>query len=151
MDIFFRPYDKRVFYQLPIVPESVPEISMSAKNEEFEGVNGNYNMLGNAGLQTFGIDCWLPEYPNKYTQPWCKVQINPYLIINLWAQAMSTKKPLKCIIVRGANKNNISPILLDWWISVESLTHSVMQNLDISYKVSFKRYELIGNETNLLQ
>lgn len=97
-------------------------------------------MLGNVSLVPFSMDCWLPEYPGKYSQPWCKSQVNPYLIINLWNQAMITKTPIRCIMTRGQNKNNISDVILNWQVSVESLNWNPRQNKDIVYKAGFKEY-----------
>lgn len=140
MDIYFSDLDRKNVYRLPIIPDSMPELSKSAKNEEFEGDTQTYNILGNVELITFSIDSWLPEYPNKYNASWCKSQINPYLIINLWSLAMNNRTPIRCVMTRGQNKNNISDVILNWQVSVESLNWNPRQNKDIVYKADFKEY-----------
>jgi hypothetical protein len=140
MDIYFSGLDRKNIYRLPIIPADMPELAKSAKNEEFEGNTQTYNILGNVGLVTFSLDCWMPEYAGKYTQSWCKSQINPYLIINLWSDAMVNKVPIRCVMTRGQNKNNISDVILNWQVSVESLHWNPRQNKDIVYKADFKEY-----------
>lgn len=139
MDIWFSDLDRKEIYQLPIIPADMPELVKTAKNTEFETFkDGFVNSLGNVSLPTFTIDCFLPEYPNKYD--YAKSQINPYLLLNLWSNAMETKTPLRCIMVRGENKNGISPIILNWMVSVESLSWNPMQGQDMKYKADFKEY-----------
>lgn len=139
MDIYFSDLNRFEVYQLPCLPFEMPELSKSSKNEEFETYNeGVYNIIGNKGLTTFSIDCWLPEYPGKYK--WAKSQINPYLLINLWENAMTNKRPLRCIMVRGENKNNISPIILNWMVTVENYSQKIDEFKDIHYKIDLKEY-----------
>jgi len=139
MEIYFSDLARDEVYQLPCLPPKMPELNKSAKNEEFETYSdGVYNIIGNKGLTTFSIDCWLPEYPHKYK--WVKSQINPYSLINLWENAMSKKLPLRCVIVRGNNKNNISPIVLDWMVTVENYSQEIDEFKDIHYKIDLKEY-----------
>ena len=135
MDIFFSSLDRSQVYKLPIIPENMPELSKSAKNEEFEGDGQTYNILGNVGLVTFTIDSWMPEYAGKCTQSYCKSQINPYLIINLWSQAMIDKKPIRCVQTRNDGSE-----ILNWLVSVENMSRYPRQNEDIKYKIEFKEY-----------
>ncbi|MEY8001619.1 hypothetical protein AB8U03_15725 [Clostridium sp. Mt-5] len=139
MDIYFSDLDRTQVYQLPILPTDMPELSKSTKNEEFESYqDGVYNVIGNVELTTFPIDCWLPEYAGKYN--WAKSQINPYLLINLWNNAMITKKPLKCVMSRGQNKNNISSEILNWSVTIEDMNWYPEKNGDIKYKIDCKEY-----------
>lgn len=139
MDIYFGTADGSETYQVPIPPTDMPELSKSSKNEEFESYqDGNYSIIGNVSLTTFTIDSWLPEYPNKYS--YARSQINPYLLINMWSNAMDKKIPLNCIMLRGKNVNNISPEILNWFITVESMSWYPDKTKDIKYKVSFKEY-----------
>jgi hypothetical protein len=149
VDIYFSNLNRTEIYKLPCLPEAMPELSKSSKNEEFETYNeGVYNIIGNKGLTSFTIDCWLPEYPNKYK--WAKSQINPYLLINMWEAAMTTKKPLRCIMVRGENKNNISPIILNWMVTVENYTQQIDGFNDIKYKLDLKEYRSLNLEKDTI-
>ncbi|WP_333860804.1 hypothetical protein [Clostridium sp.] len=140
MDIYFSDLAREEIYQLSCLPSTMPELSKSAKNEEFETYSdGIYNIIGNKGLTTFSIDCWLPEYPKKYN--WAKSQLNPYKIINLWENAMTKKVPLRCVLIRGDNGNNISPIILDWAVSVENYSQIPNDEFgDLKYKIELKEY-----------
>lgn len=135
MDIYFSTLDRTELYQLPVIPAEMPELSKNAKNEEFEGLTQTYNILGNVGLVTFSLDCFLPAYAGKYTHKWCKSQINPYLIINLWSNAMINKTPIKCIMLRDDGSE-----ILNWQVSVENMQWHPDQTGDIKYKVDFKEY-----------
>ena len=141
MDIYFKSSDGKESYQLPIPPKDMPEVQRSSKNEEFESYqDGNYSLLGNVTLNTFSIESWMPEYANKYD--YARSQINPYLLINLWNNAMGKKTPIECIMMRGKNENNISPTILDWYVSVESLSWYPDKAKDIQFKASFKEYRI---------
>lgn len=148
MDIYFSDLDRNEIYLLPCLPSTMPEISKSSKNEEFETYDeGVYNIIGNKVLATFSIDCWLPEYASKYS--WAKSQINPYDLINLWETAMTNKKPIRCVLVRGANKNNISPVILNWMVTVENYTQIPADEAkDIHYKIDLKEYRSLATGSN---
>lgn len=138
-EIYFSSLDRKEVYRLPILPADMPELTRPAKNEEFETyADGVINIPGNVGLATFNIDCWLPEYPGKYK--WAKAQINPYLLINLWHGAMLGKKPIRCVMERGKNRNNISEEILNWLVTVESMSWNENTLRDVKYKVDFKEY-----------
>ncbi|GAA0735863.1 hypothetical protein [Clostridium oceanicum] len=140
-DIFFSTLDRKQIYKLPVLPEEMPELSQSSSNEEFETFNnGVYNFMGNVGLVSFSIDSWLPAYPNKYK--WVKSQIDPYLLINMWRKANLKKEPLRVIINR--NKNDFLPTeLLNWIVTIESISWHEKNNNDIAYNVSLKQYRVI--------
>lgn len=140
MDIFFSTLDRNEVYRLPMVPENSPELSKSAKNEEFESFNkGTFNLLGNAGLKTFSIDSFLPEFAGKYN--WAKSQVNPDLIINLWEKAMDNSMPIRCVITRKKRKNTTSQEFLNSAVTVENLSYYIEKNNDIKYKVDCKEYK----------
>ncbi|EQC1537552.1 hypothetical protein [Clostridium botulinum] len=137
-NIYFSTLDRKQLYELPILPEEMPELQKSAKNETFETFNnGEYNFLGKSSLISFNLESWLPAYPNKYR--WAKSQINPYLLINMWNIAMDTEKPLRVVINR--NKNTFLPQeLLNWMVSVENISWHELTNGDVAYKLELKQY-----------
>lgn len=138
--IYFSDLARKKVIELPILPETMPELSKSSKNEEFETFNnGMFNLLGTVGLVTFSIESFLPEYADKYK--WAKSQIDPYTLINLWSLAETNKTPIRCVMQR--NSNNKNPEILNWMVSVESMTWFERGNSDIKYTVSFKEYRVI--------
>ena len=138
--IYFSDLERKKVIELPFLPETMPELSKSAKNEEFETFNnGMFNLLGTVGLVTFSIDSLLPEYAGKYKH--AKSQIDPYTLINLWSLAMANKTAIRCIMQR--NNNNKNPEILNWMVSVEAMTWFESRNGDIKYNVSFKEYRVI--------
>ena len=139
-DIFFTDLDRKAIHQLPILPEVMPQLSESSENEEFRSYdNGTYNLLGNVGLTTFSISSFLPQYAGKYN--FAKSKIDPYLLINMWRSAMKYKIPLRCIMQRDKKSSN--PEILNWTVTVESLTWGENKVYDIEYQVSFKFYKVI--------
>ncbi|ENK0837134.1 hypothetical protein AB2Z22_000440 [Clostridium botulinum] len=140
-NIYFSTLDRKQLYELPILPEEMPELSKSAKNEVFETFNNSeYNFLGEVSLISFNLESWLPAYPNKYR--WAKSQINPYLLIGLWSNAMTLKQPIRVIINR--NKNDFLPQeLLNWMVSVENMSWHELINGDVAYKLDLKQYREI--------
>ena len=140
-NIYFSTLDRKQTYELPILPEEMPELSKSAKNEVFETFNNSeYNFLGEVSLISFSLESWLPAYPNKYR--WAKSQINPYLLIGLWSNAMTLKQPIRIVINR--NKNDFLPQeLLNWMVSVENMSWHELINGDVAYKLDLKQYREI--------
>ncbi|EPY2294040.1 hypothetical protein ACXATC_001645 [Clostridium sporogenes] len=140
-NIYFSTLDRKQTYELPILPEEMPELSKSAKNEVFETFNNSeYNFLGEVSLISFNLESWLPAYPNKYR--WAKSQINPYLLIGLWSNAMTLKQPIRIVINR--NKNDFLPQeLLNWMVSVENMSWHELINGDVAYKLDLKQYREI--------
>ena len=139
-EIFFTDLERKTIHQLPILPPVMPQLNESAENEEFRTFNdGTYNLLGNVGLTEFSISSFLPEFAGKYN--FAKSKIDPYLLINMWRSAMKYKTPLRCIMQRS--KTSSRPEILNWTVTVESLTWGENKVHDIEYRVSFKKYKVI--------
>lgn len=151
MDIYFASVDRTQVYKLPVIPPDMPELSKSSKNEEFASADGNtYTILGGVGLVSFDIDCFLPpENVNRGYE--IKSNINPYLLINLWSLSMTNKTPIKCVQTRNDGSE-----ILNWLVTVESMSWYPRSNGDIKYKATFKQYinplqqeiSQAGNELN---
>lgn len=136
-DIYFSDLKRTTVYRLPIIPETMPELSVAAKNEEFETFDNNtFNFIGNTGLVSFSIDSFLPEKADKYK--WAKSQMAPYLLINLWRGAMATKVPLRCIMERGDASNPF--VILNWMVTIESMSWYEDKVGDVKYKIDCKEY-----------
>lgn len=136
-DIYFSDLSRTTVYQVPILPEEMPELSKNGKNEEFETFDdGTYNFLEKPGLVTFSIESFLPEYANKYS--FAKSQMDPYLLINLWNNAMENQTPLRCIMERGDSSQ-----ILNWMVTVENMTWHEDTVGDVQYKIDLKQYRSV--------
>lgn len=136
IDIYFSSINKTEVYQLPVLPETMPELSASAKNEEFSGADGKtYILLGGSNLVSFSIDCFLPPENAGARGYTIKSNVNPYLIINLWRNSQINKTPIRCVQTRNDGSE-----ILNWKVTVESLSWFERGNGDIKYKVDFKEY-----------
>lgn len=143
MEIYFSNLDRTEVYQVPILPEDMPELSKKSINEEFETYNdGVYNILGNVGLISFSLESFLPKGGRDY--PFDNVRLeNPYVLINLWSGAMNTKTPVRCVQIRD-DKTEIINIL----VSVESMDWHEDRSGDIKYKIDLKEYrQLVTKST----
>ena len=134
-DIYISDIDRKTVLQLPIIPEEMPSFSKSCSNEEFESFsNGKYNLISDVGLLEFTLESYLPGKGKNY--PFQRVKnINPDLYIELINAAMSNKKPLRIIIVRGGNSFNINNTF-----SVESFEWHDDKVGDYQYSLSLKQW-----------
>lgn len=140
-NIYFSDLERTTIIELPILPTEMPDLSRSARNEEFETFgDGTFNLLGSMGLFTFTLDSFLPAFAGKYR--WAKSQINPYVLINLWHSNMSNKTPIRVIMDRGERKDLPSE-LLNLAVSVESMNWHEDRTGDVKYTVNFKEYRSI--------
>ena len=137
-DIFFTTPNRSTVYQLPVLPEHLPELSRSANNEEFETYNnGVYNLPGNVGLFNLPLEGFLPAMNKNY--PFAKNKINPYSLINLWSRAMVDKKPLRIIISRNKSLG-LPDEVINILVTVESMTYYEDKTGDVVYNLSLKEY-----------
>ncbi|HDK7215234.1 TPA: hypothetical protein PTV45_000595 [Clostridium botulinum] len=140
-DIFFSDINRFRIYQLPVLPEEMPELTMSCNNETFETFNnGTFNFIGNTDLITFSLESWLPSRPNKYS--WVKSDILPYALINLWVEAMNRKEPLR-IVINRSKEDYLPKSLLNWLVTIENMSWHELNNGDVAYKLDLKQYREI--------
>ncbi len=110
---------------------------MKLSTNRFETFNnGSFNSIGNTGLVTFSIDCWLPEFADKYY--FAKSQMDPYLLINLWRNAMNSQIAIRCIMQRGTSDE-----ILNWMVTVEDLKWHEDKVKDVKYVISLKEYRVV--------
>ena len=141
-DIYFSDINRKKVYRLPILPEDMPELSISANNEEFETFNdGVYNFLNKSGLTTFSVESWLPACAGKYS--FAKSKVDPYTLINFWRLAMTNKTPIRCVMDRSKNKNISNPEIVNLMVTVEQLTWHEDTVGDVYYNLDVKEYRSV--------
>jgi hypothetical protein len=141
-DIYFSDLNRKTVYQLPILPEDMPELSISTDNEEFETFNsGTYNFLNMQGLTTFSVESFLPSYAGKYS--FAKSKIDSYTLINFWNSAMTNKTPIRCIMDKNLNSNTNLQIV-NMMVSVEGLTYHEDTVGDVYFKLDLKEYRSVS-------
>lgn len=134
-DIYLSDLERKTVLQLPIIPEEMPSLSRSSNNEEFETFSsGTYNIIGDAGLSTFPLECYLPGKCKNY--PFQRVKnIDPEKYIKFVDDAMTSKKPLRVIIVRGDGTFAINDTF-----SVETFEYHEDRVGDFQYTITFKQW-----------
>lgn len=134
-DIYLSDIDRKTVLQLPILPEEIPSLTKSSKNEEFESFsNGTYNLIGDVGLIEFALECWLPGKGKNYSFQRVK-NINPDDYIKLLDEAMNNKKPIRVLISRGDGT-----FITNNTFSVESFEWHEDKIGDYPYSVQFKQW-----------
>ena len=133
-DIYISDKDKKTVLQLPIVPEQMPSLSKSAKNEEFETFNnGTFNIIGDVGLTEFTLEAWLPASGRNYSFQRVK-NINPDNYIYLMNSAMQNKKPIRIVIIKEGK------YICNTLFSVESFEYHDNKICNIEFSLSVKEW-----------
>lgn len=136
MNIYFSDQKRTFVYQLPVVPEDMPELDTgNATTDTFTGNDGTtYIIPQGTDIGSFSIECFLP--PQGVHRGYIiKSDINPMELINFWNNNKKTKTPIKCIQTRQDDSE-----IINWFVIVDSLNWYYRNNGDIKYKVSFKQY-----------
>ena len=134
-DIYISDLAKKTVLQLPIIPEEMPSLSKSGKSEEFETFdNGTFNIIGDAGLLEFTLECWLPAKDKSYSFQRVK-NVNPYTYIDLINKSVINKKAIKVVIVRGNGT-----FVVNNTFSVESFEYHEDRMGNFPYSISFKQW-----------
>ncbi|WP_066452684.1 hypothetical protein [Anaerotruncus rubiinfantis] len=116
-------------YRLPFIPAEMPEVSVSARNEEFPTYqSGVYNIMGGAGLREISLEGVLPGRSYDFA----KSSVRGKEIINMLDVAMRRKRTVR-LVISGRNTINLLA-------SVESLAYHENQTGNIVYSVTFKEY-----------
>jgi hypothetical protein len=141
-DIYFSDLNRKTVYRLPILPAEMPEMSVSADNQEFETFNsGVYNFLNQSGLITFSVESWLPAYAGRYS--FAKSKFDPYTLINFWKAAIWSKAPIRCVVDKNAGKiTNLQ--ILNMMVSIEQMTWHEDAVGDVQYKLDLKEYRSVN-------
>lgn len=136
MDIYFSDQKRTEIYQLPVIPENMPELDTgNATTDTFTGSDGTtYIIPQGTDIGSFSIECFLPPQ-NAQRGYVIKSNINPKELINFWNNNKKTKTPIKCIQTRENNTE-----IINWLVIVVGLSWQYRNNGDIKYKVSFKQY-----------
>lgn len=134
-DIYLADINKKNLLHLPIIPEEMPTISKSSKNEEFETFNnGTFNIIGDVGLTSFTLESWLPAKGRNY--PFQRIKnVNPYTVIDFININAKNKKPILVVIVR-----NNGTYVVNNKFTIESFEYHENKIGNFEYSISFKQW-----------
>lgn len=131
-EIYLSSSDRGRVYALPFLPESFPDLSRSANNEEFETYDsGTYNILGAPGLMEFTLEGVLP----MQSYPFAKSRVKASAIISLLEKAMKRKKPVRIVFAGKLRRSLLA--------SVENLSYHENKVGNIAYSAAFKEYRRV--------
>lgn len=137
-DIYLSSLDRTKVLQLPVLPEQIPSLESSSKNEEFETFSyGSYNFIGAVGLLTFTLDSWLPSKGKNYSFQRIK-NINPDDYIQFIDEQRLYKKPIRVVIARSDGT-----FIINNTFSVESFSWHENRQGDYEYSISFKQWRTL--------
>lgn len=139
-DIYICKNDNSVIYQLPVIPEKLPELSKAISNEEFETWwNGRYNFIEKPGLLEFTLQCWLPRKGRTYN--FLKSTITADDVIPLIETARDNAEPIRIIICCDDGTLYVNDSFC-----IESFSYYVNFEGDYDYSLSVKQYRFAEAE-----
>lgn len=134
-DIYLSSLDRKKVLQLPILPEQIPSLESSSKNEEFETFSdGTYNFIGSVGLLTFTLESWLPAKGRSYSFQRVK-NINSDDYIQFIDIERLNKNPIRVVMARSDGS-----FILNNTFSIESFSWHENHQGDYEYSISFKQW-----------
>ena len=117
---------------IPIVPPEIP-ITKPSKNQVFETINGDLNIIGNEGLTETAWDSFFPckEYPFAATGS----SINGWDYVDFFNNAKKNKLPIR-VVMTSKDRHTI----LNMLASIEKWEYKPDKVGDIKYSLGLKEY-----------
>lgn len=131
MDIYFSTLDRNKIMRIPIIPETLPEIAFSQRNEEFETMKGSINLLGMTGLFNFSLQSFFPTKTYKFS----KTKVNGWDYVNFFNLIRSKRELIRLLITN--KKTNIVNNL----VTIENFSYYVDKIGDIQYTLDVKQFK----------
>jgi hypothetical protein len=131
MDIYFSTIDRKKIMTIPIIPETLPEIAFSQKNEEYETMKGSINLLGMEGLFNFSLQSFFPVKPYEFS----KTKIDGWEYVRFFNKIKNNRELLRLTI--SHQKTDVVNNL----VTIESFSYSIDQSGDIQYKLDVKQFK----------
>lgn len=124
---------------LPVIPENMPEMQQSCKNDIFDTINGELNLIGTKSLRTLTLESFFPVNKN-YSFVNSKSNSDGWYYVAFFNKIIDKQIPLRMIWCD--NEKVISNIAY----TIESFNTIVNRRKDIDYSLSLKEYRFIKIE-----
>lgn len=128
--IYISDYKKKKVYELPILPENMPEKTVSVSVNEFRTANkGSYAVIGQKGLASMELSPILPGIGKKRT--YYLSNVTGKQVIKLIKNAIDKKEPIRLTIARSDGS-----CFTNTTYAVTSFSYHEMRNTDFAVTLS---------------
>lgn len=121
---------------IPVVPPNVP-IKQAGKNEVFETLNGDINILKLPGLKELSISSFFPVNKN-YEFVAKGSETDGFKYVNFLENSKNSREYIRLVMTAKDNKT-----LFNSLVSVEDFEYSIDKVGDIAYSVDFKEFKKV--------
>ncbi len=138
--IFISNYARTKAYEFPILPENMPEKTVTADVTEFKTAsNGTYAIIGERGLDNIEINQRLPGIGKKRT--FYLSSTKGRQIIHLIQNAMKEKEPIRLTICRSNGTYFVNTTY-----AITSFMYHELRNSDFEITLSLLQWRDYGSK-----
>lgn len=136
MKISFASQDRKIFVQLPIIPDDLVW-GNGMNNQTFETIqHGEINLPGTRQLISFSISSFLPSNSTvtkryKFSKSYVEGE---YIVLRL-QKWRDNREPIRCVITSKSGRS-----LLNILVLIENFERGMDRVSDIPYKLDVKEY-----------
>ena len=135
--MFFSYNNNEKVVEVPVIPNTLPDIIQELQNESFATHNKTLTLLGNKKPRSFSLDLFLPTKPYDFAKD------TGTEILNLLGYVSSKKIPMRVVVTDGLNE------LLNIAVSISSFKYYFDRVENIRCSINFIEYMFItDNKTN---
>lgn len=136
MKVSFASQDRKIFVQLPIVPEDLTW-GNGMSNQTFETIqHGEINLPGTKKLIAFTIDSFFPNNSTKAKYyKFAKSYYDSEGLVYQFSKWRDSRVPIRCVITSKAGRT-----LLNILVLIENFERGMDRVSDVPYKLEVKEY-----------
>ena len=137
MDIIFSANNNETVLILPVLPENMPELVESYKNNTFESVKGEINLIGTKALRTVNIQSFFPVNKNY---PFIRPQAvkNGWEYVAFFNKYANLRVPIRMVWTDGFNE------ISNMAYTIESFSIQINKAKDIKFNLDLKEYRFVN-------
>ena len=135
LEVFLSINNNEEVFQFP-VPIEPFQISSPWKNDNFDGMKQELNLIGLRGLQTFQLTSYFPINDYPFLQNRTMWGMDYVKTIERWRDR---RFPLR-LIISGEDPQDFN---LNEAVTIEELTYGPTNNGDISFTISFRFFPFV--------
>ena len=126
--MFFSYNNNEKVVEVPVIPNTLPDIVQELANEEFVTNTKTLTLLGNKKPRSFSLELFLPTKPYDFAKD------TGVETLNLLKYVAGAKIPMRIVVTDGLNE------LLNIAVSISNFSYYFDTVENIRCKVSFKEY-----------
>lgn len=136
MQLSFASQDRKLFIQIPIIPENLTW-GHGMNNQTFETIqHGEINLPGTRQLISFTVDSFFPNNNGKETYyKFAKSYYTGEGLVYQFQKWRDDNEPVRCVITSKAGR-----ALLNILVLIENFERGMDRVSDIPYKLDVKEY-----------